>query len=49
LMFNLCSATSLGIPFMSEGFHSNTSRFTLRKLMSALSYLGSSAVPIRSA
>jgi hypothetical protein len=48
LMFSLCSATSLGIPFMLEGFHANTSRFTLRKLMNALSYLGSSAVPIQS-
>jgi hypothetical protein len=46
LMFNLCSATSFGIPFMSEGFHANTSRFTLRKSTSALSYLGSSVVPI---
>jgi hypothetical protein len=48
LMFSLCSATSVGIPFMSEGFHANTSRFTLRKSPSALSYLGSSVVPIRS-
>jgi hypothetical protein len=48
LMFNLCLATSLGIPFMSEGFHANTSRFALRKSTSALSYLGSSVVPIRS-
>jgi hypothetical protein len=48
LMFSLCSATSLGIPFMSDGFHANTSRFALRKSTSALSYLGSSAVPIRS-
>jgi hypothetical protein len=48
LMFNLCSATSLGIPFMSEGFHANTSRFALRKSTSALSYLGLSDVLIRS-
>jgi hypothetical protein len=48
LIFNMCSATSLGIPFMSEGFHANTSRFGLRKSTSALSYLGSSVVPIRS-
>jgi hypothetical protein len=46
LMFNLCSTTSLGVPFMSEGFHANTSRFALRKSTSALSYLGSSTVPI---
>jgi hypothetical protein len=48
LMFNLCSATSLEIPFMSEGFYANTSRFALRESMSALCYLGSSVVPIRS-
>jgi hypothetical protein len=48
LMFNLCSATSLGIPFMSEGFHANTSRFALRKSMSALFSLGLSVVPILS-
>jgi hypothetical protein len=48
LMFNLCSATSLGIPFMSEGFHANTSRFALRRSTSELSYLGSSVVPMRS-
>jgi hypothetical protein len=48
LMFNLCLTTSLRIPFMSEGFHANTSRFTLRKSMSALCYLGSSVIPIRS-
>jgi hypothetical protein len=46
LMINLCSATSLGIPFMSKGFHANTLRFALRKSTSALSYLGSSVVPI---
>jgi hypothetical protein len=46
LMFNLCSATSLEIPFMSEGFHANTLRFALRKSMGRLSYLGSSVVPI---
>jgi hypothetical protein len=44
-LFSLCSVTSLGIPFMSEGFHVNTSRFALRKSTSALSYLGSSAYP----
>jgi hypothetical protein len=48
LMFNLCSATSLEIPFMSEGFHVNTSMFALRTSKSALYYLGSSDVPIRS-
>jgi hypothetical protein len=48
LMLSLCSTTSLGTPFMSEGFHANTSMFALRKSTSALSYLGSSAVSIRS-
>jgi hypothetical protein len=48
LMFNLCSTTSLGIPFMLEGFHANTSRFALKKATSALSYLGSISVPIQS-
>jgi hypothetical protein len=48
LMLSLCSTTSLEIPFMSEGFHANTSRFTLRKSTSVLSYLGSSTVPIQS-
>jgi hypothetical protein len=48
LMLSLCSATSLGIPFMSKGFNANTSRFALRKSTSALSYLGSRAVPIQS-
>jgi hypothetical protein len=47
LMFSLCSATSLGIPFMSEGFHANTSRFALRKSTSALSYLGSSVLTVK--
>jgi hypothetical protein len=40
--------TSLGIPSMFEGFHANMSRFAQRKSTSVLSYLGSSAVPIRS-
>jgi hypothetical protein len=48
LMLSLCSTTFLGIPFTSEGFHANTSRFALRKSASALSYLGSSVIPIRS-
>jgi hypothetical protein len=39
LMLSLCLATSLEIPFISEGFHANTSRFGLRKSTSALSYL----------
>jgi hypothetical protein len=48
LTFSFYSATSVGIPFMSEGFHANTSRFTLSKSTSVLSYLGSSVIPIRS-
>jgi hypothetical protein len=48
LLFSLSLATSLGIPFKSEGFHANTSRFALRRSTSALSYLGSIVVPIRS-
>jgi hypothetical protein len=48
LMFNLCSATSLGIPFISEGFHANISRFALRKSTSALFYLRLSVILIRS-
>jgi hypothetical protein len=31
---------------MSEDFHANTSRFTLRKSTSTLSYLRSSVIPI---
>jgi hypothetical protein len=38
--------TSLGIPFISKGFHANTSRFALRKSTSMFSYLGSSVVLI---
>jgi hypothetical protein len=33
---------------MSEGIHAKTLRFSLRKSTSALSYLGSSAIPIQS-
>ena len=36
-----CSATSLGMPGMSEGLHANTSTFAWRKSMSTASYLGS--------
>ena len=36
-----CSATSLGMPFMSEGLHTNTSAFARRKSMSTASYMGS--------
>ena len=35
-----CSATSLGMPGMSEGLHANMSAFARRKSMSTTSYLG---------
>jgi hypothetical protein len=46
LMFKECSATSLGMPGMSEGFHAKISLLAQRKSMSALSYLGESEVPM---
>ena len=36
-----CSATSLGMPGMSEGLHANISAFARRKSTSTASYLGS--------
>jgi hypothetical protein len=42
-----CSATSLGMPGMSEGLHAKTSVFARRKSTSTASYLGSSSEPIR--
>ena len=36
-----CSATSLGIPGMSEGLNANMSAFARRKSTSTTSYLGS--------
>jgi hypothetical protein len=41
-----CSATSLGMPGMSEGLHAKTSAFVRRKSTSTASYLGSSLEPI---
>src|SRR3954463_7602703 len=41
---NLCSANSLGIPGILEGFHAKISQFSQRKLMSSISYLGSKSV-----
>src|SRR5688572_25512438 len=35
-----CSATSLGMPGMSEGFHAKTSAFARRKSTSTASFLG---------
>ena len=46
LMFKECSINSLGTPGMSTGFHANTSRLALRKLMSSSSYLSLSPAPM---
>ena len=46
LTFRECSINSLGTPGISAGFQANTSRLSLRKLTSALSYLSVSPVPI---
>jgi hypothetical protein len=37
----VCSASSLGTPGMSDGLHEKMSALSLRKLVSASSYLGS--------
>ena len=47
LMFKECSATSLGMPGMSEGFHAKMLLFARRKSTSAPSYLGDRVAPIR--
>ena len=41
-----CSINSLGTPSISAGFHANTSRLALRKLMSSSSYLSSKPAPM---
>jgi hypothetical protein len=41
-----CSATSLGMPGISEGLHAKTSAFARRKSTSTASYFGSSSEPI---
>ena len=46
LIFKACSTTSLGMPSMSEGFHTKISLLAWRKSTSALSYLEESAVPM---
>jgi hypothetical protein len=46
-MSSECSATSLGMPGMSEGLHAKTSAFARRKSTITASYLGSSSEPIR--
>ena len=43
----MCSATSHGMPGMSDGFHVKTSRLARRKSTSLHSYLAGSWVPIR--
>ena len=45
-IFKVCSATSLGMPGISEGFHAKMSLLLWRKSTSALSYLEESAVPM---
>ena len=47
LTFKECSINSFGTPNMFAGFHANTSRLALRRLMSAFSYLSVSPVSIR--
>jgi hypothetical protein len=47
-MSNSCSITSLGIPGISDICYVKTSRFSLRKVMIASSYLTSSSVLRRS-
>jgi hypothetical protein len=47
LMRSSCSATSLGMPGMSEDFQAKASRLACRKSTSTLSYLVGSWVPIR--
>jgi len=46
-IFKACSATSLGMPGISEGFHAKMSLLSRRKSTSALSYSEESEVPIR--
>src|SRR3954471_5171015 len=45
-VLSLCSASSLGTPGMTEGFHAKMSQFSRRNSMSALSYAGLMPVPI---
>jgi len=42
-----CSASSLGTPGMSEGFHAKMSQLARRKEVSASSYAESSSAPIK--
>ena len=45
-VFRWFSASSLGTPGMSEGFHAKISRFSQRNSMSALSYLSDNPAPM---
>ena len=47
LIFKACSATSLRMPGMSEGFHPKISLLARMKSMSAISYSEESMVPMR--
>ena len=46
-IFKVCSATSLGMPGISEGFHAKMSLLPRRKSTSALSYSEESVVLMR--
>ena len=46
-IFKVCSATSLGMPGISEGFHAKISLLSWRKSTSTLFYLEESVVPMR--
>ena len=46
-MWSSCSATSLGMPGMSEGFQAKVSMLARRKSTSANSYLADNCAPIR--
>ena len=45
-IFKACSVTSLGMPGISEGFHTKMSLLSRRKSTSALSYSEESATPM---
>ena len=46
-IFKVCSVTSLGMPSISEGFHTKMFLLSRRKSTSALSYSGDGVVPMR--
>jgi hypothetical protein len=47
VIFRWCSITSLGIPGIYDGSHANTSAFSWRKVMSAISYFSSRSPAMR--